>query len=161
MNIKLIEIQELDKDTVDSYISLWDESFQEYLGFDLSDKNLYDTLLKESIGDCHKYWFVYYNDTYVGLFYYYDYTETYKTCGIGYGLLSEFRSRGFSEEIFLYCCNKLLDLGIVRIEATVELTNVPCLRFIKHIKEFEYEGLARNKWGRGVNCKVYSMISKE
>lgn len=135
-----------------------DDDFNNYLGYENGIEAAVEEVTNPD--SKHKYWAVYANDELVGLIYIYDYKKSYNKCSLGYGLLPEFRGKGLSLVILKLFCNMLEScLGIIRIQADIELTNKHCLSCFEPLLDelgFEYECTAKNYWGIDVTCKIYA-----
>ena len=155
-----IEFKDLtdNKDSTKTILTNTDYDFKYYLGFEDDIDNEINTIIHPK--EDHKYWAVNVNNTLVGLIYIYNYDKVYKKCALGYGLLPEYRGKGYTVPIVNKFCNYLEnEFGIVRIQADIETTNKPCLNTINSSLaelNFKYECTADNYWGSGCSCKLYS-----
>lgn len=139
-----------------------DTDFNLYLGYDEGIESAINEVTNPD--DMHKYWAVYIDDELVGLIYIYDYKKKYHKCSLGYGLLPNYRGKNLTAIILnLFCTYLEMHMEMVRIQIDIEITNKYCLnsirRNLRKIK-FKYECTAKNYWGEGVDCKIFSRCTK-
>lgn len=138
-----------------------DHDFMLYLGYDNIDSAIEEIM---NADDKHNHWGIYLNDNIIGLMYIYDYRKSYQKCSLGYGLLPDFRGKNLSLSIVNKFCEYLEnEMNIIRIQIDVELTNKNCINFVdRNLSDigFEYECTARNYWGNGISCNIYSRCIK-
>lgn len=145
-----------------------DEDFELYLGINMcrsecdAVQRIHWLLNKEKTGMRKHYMFGFNPTTPIGIVYVYDYKESYKTCNLGIGVLRDYRGEGISYDVIKIVCEQLFRQGIVRIGLEIEEPNISSIRMCEGKLAklgFEYEGLRRNSYGKGINSRVYSFIN--
>lgn len=163
MDTTFVEVTEQKRDELRKLLHKADDEFKKFLG--ITDNLTRELVLMMNPDKYQKYWLIENESSHaIGIFYIYDYDEKYKKCSLGYGLLKNYRGIGLSESLIDRFCTYLEDeLGIIRIEAAVELENTHCLNLMEHSKGnmgFKLEGMAMNYWGKGVDCNIYSRVKR-
>ena len=163
MDTTFVEVTEQNRDELRKLLHRADEDFKKFLG--ISENLTKELVLMMNPDKYQKYWLIEDASSHaIGILYIYDYDERHKKCCLGYGLLPKYRGIGLSESLIDRFCTYLEDnLGIVRIEAAIELENKHCLELMDRSKGnmgFMREGLAMNYWGRRVDCNIYARIRR-
>lgn len=157
INIEYVEVTE--ESILNELLNKADETFKRYLGFE-DEKENYDNLSDSR----HKYWVLKIDNMIAGILYIYNYSPKFKKCELGYGLLSDYREKGYSTYIINEFCSMLeAQLGIVRIEVAIELTNEKCIQwFLKKHKDmgFQYMCEVKNYRGKDISCDLYERCIK-
>ncbi len=82
--------------------------------------------------------------TIIGTICLYDITSTYKRCKIGYKFASRIHGNGYAfESLLKVICIAFDELGLERIEAHVQETNIPSIQLLEKIG-FKKEGICRH-----------------
>lgn len=157
MEIEFISLNNNKKLAEELYAKI-DKDFKYFLGYENGLNSFIEEVTEPD--EKHKHWCIFIDNKLAGIIYIYGYSEKYKKCALGYGLIPEYRGRNLTPIIINKFCNYIEeDLGIIRIQADIEVINEHCLNCIANcIKDigFEYESTAKNYWGKGCTCKIFS-----